>query len=230
MATDPNRIKKFMFVNRKAPYGTIYALESLEVVLITATFDQDVSLVFLDDGVYELVKGQNTKAIGIKNFSPTYRALDGYDVEKLYVERESLEARGLTRRPVAGRRRGAEQRADGRADGATGRGAELLRNRTMLHIVNKSPSQTRTLDSCLRLAQDGSAVLLIEDGVYAATRGNADAAALHAGLRPAAGVRAAARLRRARHAPRSLADGITLVDYGGFVDLVAQHKTTHSWL
>jgi tRNA 2-thiouridine synthesizing protein C len=95
MATDPNRIKKVMFVNRKAPYGTIYALESLEVVLITATFDQDVSLVFLDDGVYELLKGQNTKAIGIKNFSPTYRALDGYDVEKLYVERESLEARGI---------------------------------------------------------------------------------------------------------------------------------------
>ena len=96
MATDPNRIKKVMFVNRKAPYGTIYALESLEVVLITATFDQDVSLVFLDDGVYELLKGQNTKAIGIKNFSPTYRALDGYDVEKLYVERESLAARGLS--------------------------------------------------------------------------------------------------------------------------------------
>ena len=96
MATDPNRIKKVMFVNRKAPYGTIYALESLEVVLITATFDQDVSLVFLDDGVYDLLKGQNTKAVGIKNFSPTYRALDGYDVEKLYVERESLEARGLS--------------------------------------------------------------------------------------------------------------------------------------
>ena len=110
MATDPNRIKKFMFVNRKAPYGTIYALESLEVVLITATFDQDVSLVFLDDGVYELVKGQNTKGIGIKNFSPTYRALDGYDVEKLYVERESLEARGLSEDQSAGGRRGAEQR------------------------------------------------------------------------------------------------------------------------
>ena len=96
MATDPNRIKKVMFVNRKAPYGTIYALESLEVVLITATFDQDVSLVFLDDGVYELLKGQNPKGIGIKNHSPTYRALDGYDVEKLYVERESMQARGLT--------------------------------------------------------------------------------------------------------------------------------------
>ncbi|MDO8263770.1 MAG: sulfurtransferase complex subunit TusC [Gallionella sp.] len=89
-------IKKFMFVNRKAPHGTIYALEALEVVLITAAFDQDVSLVFLDDGVYQLKKGQQTKGIETKNFSPAYRALEGYDVEKLYVEKESLEARGIS--------------------------------------------------------------------------------------------------------------------------------------
>lgn len=89
-------VKKFMFVNRKAPYGTVYALESLEVVLITAAFDQDVSLVFSDDGVYQIKKGQKTDGIGMKNFSPTYRALEGYDVEKLYVDKESLEERGLT--------------------------------------------------------------------------------------------------------------------------------------
>ncbi len=88
-------IKRFLFVNRKAPYGTIYALESLEVVLISAAFDQDISLVFMDDGVFQIAKNQNTEAINMKNFSRTYRALDGYDVEKLYVERESLEARGL---------------------------------------------------------------------------------------------------------------------------------------
>ncbi len=88
-------IKKFLFVNRKAPYGTIYALESLEVVLIGAAFEQDVSLAFLDDGVYQLIKGQNTKGTEMKNFSPTYRALEGYDVEKLYVEKESLDARGI---------------------------------------------------------------------------------------------------------------------------------------
>jgi len=89
-------VKKFMFVNRKAPYGTIYALESLEVVLISAAFDQDVSLVFVDDGVYQLKKGQTTDGIGMKNFSPTYRALEGYDVEKLYVAKESLDERGLS--------------------------------------------------------------------------------------------------------------------------------------
>lgn len=88
--------KKFLYVNRRAPYGTIYALESLEVVLIGAAFDQDVSLAFFDDGVYQIVKGQDTNGIGMKNFSPTYRALGDYEVTKLYVEKESLEERGLT--------------------------------------------------------------------------------------------------------------------------------------
>ena len=89
-------VKKFMYMNRKAPYGTIYALESLEVVLIAAAFDQDVSLVFADDGVYQLMKGQNTDDIGMKNFSPTYSALGDYDIKKIYIEKESLEERGLT--------------------------------------------------------------------------------------------------------------------------------------
>ena len=89
-------VKKLMYVNRKAPYGTIYALESLEVVLIGAAFDQQVSLAFVDDGVYQLARNQSTDGIGMKNFSPTYAALGDYDVRHIYVERESLEARGLT--------------------------------------------------------------------------------------------------------------------------------------
>ena len=89
-------VKKFMYVNRKAPYGTIYALESLEVVLIGAAFDQDVSLAFVDDGVYQLTKGQQTDAIGMKNFSKTYTALGDYEVNKIYIDKESLEERGLS--------------------------------------------------------------------------------------------------------------------------------------
>ncbi len=92
----PEVVKRFMYVNRRAPYGTIYALECLEVVLIAAAFEQDVSVVFMDDGVCQLKKNQDTAAIGMKNFSKTYGALDDYDVEKIYVEKESLEARGLT--------------------------------------------------------------------------------------------------------------------------------------
>jgi len=88
--------KRFMYMNTKAPYGTVYALESLEVVLIGAAFEQDVSLAFIGDGVYQLVKGQDTQGIGMKNFSPTYAALGDYDVNKIYVEKESLQERGLS--------------------------------------------------------------------------------------------------------------------------------------
>lgn len=91
-----SQTKQFMYVNRKAPYGTIYAWESLEVVLIGAAFEQDVSLAFIDDGVYQLTKGQDTKAVEMKNFSPTYAALGDYEVNKIFVEKESLEERGLT--------------------------------------------------------------------------------------------------------------------------------------
>jgi len=88
-------VKKFLYVNRKAPHGTIYALESLEVVLIAAAFEQDVSMLFADDGVFQIAKGQDTDGIGLKNFSKTFRALEMYDVEKLYVDKKSLDDRGL---------------------------------------------------------------------------------------------------------------------------------------
>ncbi len=91
-----NVTKKFLYVNRKAPYGTIYALESLEVVLIGAAFEQDVSVAFIDDGVYQLKKDQSTDGIGMKNFSPTYNALGDYEVTQIYVDKESLDERGLT--------------------------------------------------------------------------------------------------------------------------------------
>ena len=91
-----SQVKKFMYVNRRAPYGTIYAWESLEVVLIGAAFEQDVSMAFIGDGVYQLTKGQDTTGLEMKNFSPTYSALGDYEVTKIYIEKESLEERGLT--------------------------------------------------------------------------------------------------------------------------------------
>ena len=94
--TEDSATKKFLYINRKAPVGTIYALESLEVVLIGAAFDQDVSLAFIDDGVFQLMNGQDTAGVGMKNSSKTYRALGDFEVRKLYVEKESLDLRGLT--------------------------------------------------------------------------------------------------------------------------------------
>ena len=87
----------FLFVNRSAPYGSVNALESLEVVLITAALEQMTSLVFMDDGVYQLLNNQMPKeSIGQKNYSKAFKALADYDVNKVYVEKESLEQRGLS--------------------------------------------------------------------------------------------------------------------------------------
>ena len=94
--TQSGVIKKFLYINRRAPHGTIYAHEALEVVLIGAAFEQDVSMAFLDDGVFQLKKDQNIDQINTKNFSKTFSALEMYDVEKLYVEKESLDERGIS--------------------------------------------------------------------------------------------------------------------------------------
>jgi tRNA 2-thiouridine synthesizing protein C len=88
-------IRKIMHVMRHAPHGTIYTYEGLEMILIMAAYEQDLSVAFIGDGVYALKKGQETSGIGIKGFARTFMALDGYDVEKLYVDRASLEERGL---------------------------------------------------------------------------------------------------------------------------------------
>ena len=221
---DGRTVKKFMFVNRKAPYGTVYALEGLEVVLITAAFDQDVALAFIDDGVYQLVKGQNTKGIEIKNFSPTYRALEDYDIEKLYVERESLEARGLDRGRPPRRREGASGRRAGGADGRAGRGDQLLKEaRHDAPHRQQVAADRASLDELPRASPRPAPLLLIEDGVYAATSGTAAAAQVSAALTRAS-LRARARPGGARPSPTRVLDGVDAVDYGGFVDLVAEHN------
>ena len=99
----------------------------------------------------------------------------------------------------------------------------------MLHIVNKSSLERNALDSCLRVAQDGAAVLLIEDAVYAATRGNAAEGKLRDALSRFK-VYALAPDLEARGMGDRVVEGITTVDYGGFVDLVTEHKNCQSWL
>ena len=89
-------IKKIMFTVRKAPHGSIYVYEGLEVKLIMAAYDADISVVFLDDGVFALKKGQDTKELGIKGFAATYGALVDYEIQKVFVDRHSMEMRGMT--------------------------------------------------------------------------------------------------------------------------------------
>ena len=99
----------------------------------------------------------------------------------------------------------------------------------MLHIVNKSPYERNALEACLRLAQPGSALLLIEDGVYAATHGSA----AEAGLKDAMARIKVYALKpdlEARGVAGRVMDGIQLVDYGGFVELACEQPNCQSWL
>lgn len=99
----------------------------------------------------------------------------------------------------------------------------------MLHTVNKSPFDHNTLETCLKYAKQGSAVLLIEDGVYAAVKGTAVSKKLQDALKTVP-IYALKPDIEARGMQGRVLDGVKLVDYGGFVDLVAEHSTVQSWL
>ena len=99
----------------------------------------------------------------------------------------------------------------------------------MLHIVNKSHRQTTSLASALRLAKPGHALLLTEDAVFAATRAGAESSGIGAALSRHK-VYVLQPDVEARGMAGKLVEGVTAVDYGGFVDLVAEHSTNQSWL
>jgi tRNA 2-thiouridine synthesizing protein B len=100
---------------------------------------------------------------------------------------------------------------------------------TVLHIVNKSPYEKNSLASCLKHALKGSALLLIEDAVYAATKGSSAEADIRQAMRDLS-VYALGPDLEARGVQANVVDGVQVVDYGGFVDLVAEHRTNQSWL
>jgi len=99
----------------------------------------------------------------------------------------------------------------------------------MLHIVNKSPLERPSLEACLRIAAPGGALLLIEDAVYAATRGTVVEAKIREALARFP-IYALLPDLEARAVADRVIDGVTTVDYGAFVDLVANHKACQSWL
>lgn len=98
----------------------------------------------------------------------------------------------------------------------------------ILHTVNKSPFERNTLEACLQRASEGDAVLLIEDGVYAATSGKASDA-----VNSASGVKFFALgpdLKARGVKEDSLIEGVQVVDFGGFVDLATQYDKVSAWL
>lgn len=87
--------RRILCINRRAPYGTVYAQEGLEIAMIGGAFDQRIALALIDDGVFLLRRGQDTAGLGMKQFTAAYRALGDFGIYRIYVERESLQARGM---------------------------------------------------------------------------------------------------------------------------------------
>ncbi len=99
-----------------------------------------------------------------------------------------------------------------------------------LHTINKSPFDRNSLDSCLRVISDSDAILLIEDGVYAATAGTSFANTVKAAAKSHAVYVLGPDLSARGMKEDGIVEGVKVVDYEGFVDLVTENDKVNSWL
>ena len=101
---------------------------------------------------------------------------------------------------------------------------------TMLHTVNKSPFERNTLESCLRLAKKGSAVLLFEDGVIGAMQNTKFSDKVSQAMSDLSFYVLGPDIKARGLSEKKVIDGIKVVDYNDFVDLTAEHNAVQSWL
>lgn len=94
-------MKKLLFINRQPPYGSARAREALDAVLAASAYGQELSLLFMDDGVFQLLDRQDSQAIDQKNLARQLAALPLYGVTPIYVHRESLAQRGINPQSLA---------------------------------------------------------------------------------------------------------------------------------
>ncbi len=86
---------KIAIVNRVAPHGTAAGRESLDAVLAISAFNESISVFFIQDGVFQLLKGQSPAKVLNRDYNPTFAMFDLYDIENIYVCASSLSERGL---------------------------------------------------------------------------------------------------------------------------------------
>jgi len=89
--------KKLLFISRHAPYGSSLAKEAIDAILAASAYGQDLSLLFMDDGVFQLLATQDSAEIEQKNFASMLPVLTLYDINQIYVHSESLENRQITK-------------------------------------------------------------------------------------------------------------------------------------
>lgn len=88
--------KRYLIILRRPPYGESFAREALDMALAAAAFDQPIGLLFLGDGVAQLVNTQDSTAIGEKSFEKQLSALPLYDINTIYVDATALQQRGFS--------------------------------------------------------------------------------------------------------------------------------------
>jgi tRNA 2-thiouridine synthesizing protein C len=88
--------KKLLFISRHAPYGSSLAKDALDAVLASSAYDQQLSLLFMDDGVFQLLNNQSATEISQKSFSSLLPVLPLYEINSIYVHYESLVKRQIT--------------------------------------------------------------------------------------------------------------------------------------
>jgi tRNA 2-thiouridine synthesizing protein C len=88
--------RKILFLLRHAPYDGAAAWEALDAMLVAGVFDQSVSVLFLDDAVWQLVPNQDASRIQRRNQAKALTALPDYGVDQLYASADALKLRGLS--------------------------------------------------------------------------------------------------------------------------------------
>ncbi len=93
--------KSMLIVSRQSPWSGLGAREALDIALAGGAFELPIGLLFLDDGVFQLLPDQQPAAVEQKDLSANLQALPLFGVEDLYVCRQSLRLRGLADQPLA---------------------------------------------------------------------------------------------------------------------------------
>lgn len=87
--------KKLLLVSRHGPYGSSLAKDALDAILAASAYDQQLSLLFMDDGVFQLLANQSPAEIGQKSFAAILPVLSLYEINSIYIHAESLSKRAI---------------------------------------------------------------------------------------------------------------------------------------
>ncbi|MFT5162355.1 MAG: tRNA 2-thiouridine synthesizing protein C [Alteromonadaceae bacterium] len=94
-------MKKIAIINTQSSFNLSTARESLDLALIFGAFEQQVAVIFIDDGVYQLIDKQNPELLGSKDYLSTMKAFELYDIEQIIASQDDLSCRGIANRPLS---------------------------------------------------------------------------------------------------------------------------------